>query len=631
MCGIAGIINYHEQDVRDILRNMSQTMLHRGPDGGGEFADGCCAFAHRRLAVIDPENGAQPVFNGNGSVAAVLNGEIYNYRELRHDLERRGHHFKTNSDAEVIPHLYEEFGSSFISKLDGMFALAVYSRSNGRLLLARDRMGKKPLFYFMDGDTLVFASTLNALKQHPAMPKEPDLRSVSDFLSLHYIPCPNTIYRDVHQLPPAYLLEYHLREMTLSIRGYWHLDYSLKSELSFEDASAELRHLIEKAVEKRLISDVPLGCFLSGGVDSTIVTALAAKLSGDAPLNCYHIGFSEPAYDETAYARSAAEELRRKFGSRVSFHTKVIEPGDFSLLKKLAAHSGQPFGDASILPSALLSSFAGEDITVALSGDGADEVFAGYERYLALGLAAKADILPRRMRQLFFRTAAALLPDNGERSSCGRIRRMLSCMAVPASQRYLTILDRFPPKHRKRLLGERLQMLRERPSSEYFDSLQWELSSNDAIEKFAELDIHTYLPNDILPKVDTASMASSLEVRSPFLDRAVVEFAAALPLSYKLCGNSRKHILKNAFADLLPQSVAGRAKKGFGVPVSQWLRSEWKTLAEETVFEGKFANSGFLSREALFALWQDHQNRKTDAGYLLWGVLNLALFVNAET
>ena len=630
MCGIAGIINHHGGDIKDILREMSRAMSHRGPDGEGEFYDGCCAFAHRRLAVIDPENGSQPIFNEDGTVAAILNGEIYNYRELRSDLERRGHQFKTRSDAEVIPHLYEEFGSSFVNKLDGMFALAVYSAKNSRLLLVRDRMGKKPLFYFMSGDTLVFASTLNALKKHPAMPRKTDLRAVSDFLSLHYIPCPNTIYRDVHQLPPAYLLEYHIRELTLSIRGYWHLDYSLKTELSFEEASAELRRLIEKAVEKRLISDVPLGSFLSGGVDSTVITALAAKLRPDAPLNCYHIGFPDPVYDETEYARSAAESLRRKFGDHICFHTKRIEPGDFALLEKMASHIGQPFGDASILPSALLSSFAGNDITVALSGDGADEVFAGYERYLALGLAARADILPNRFRKLLFLAAAAILPDNGERSRCGRIRRMLSCMAVPSSQRYLTILDRFPQKRRKVLFGERMQALLNRPGSEYFDSLQWELSSVDAIEKFSELDMHSYLPNDILPKVDTASMAYALEVRSPFLDREVVEFAAALPLSYKLCGSSRKHILKNAFADLLPEKVAGRAKKGFGVPVSRWLRNEWKSLAGEVIFDRKFMDAGYFSREALETVWGNHQTGKEDAGYLLWGILNFALFINAE-
>lgn len=625
MCGIAGIVNYHNESDRAILRNMSETMLHRGPDGHGEFTDDHCLFAHRRLAIIDPENGAQPLFNEDGTIAVILNGEIYNCRELRSDLEKRGHCFKTNSDAEVLPHLYEEYGSGFINKLDGMFALALYSRSNCRVILARDRMGKKPLFYFMSGDTLVFASTLNALKQHPAMPREVDHRAVSDFLSLHYIPCPHTIYRDVHQLPPAYLLEYHLREMTLSIRGYWHLDYSLKSDLPFEDAAVEMRRLVEKAVEKRLLSDVPLGSFLSGGVDSTIITALAAKLRPDAPLNCYHIGFSEPAYDETAYAQSTAEALQKKFGSHICFHTKVIDPGDFALLEKMACHAGQPFGDASILPSALLSDFAAKDITVALSGDGADEVFVGYERYLALGLAAKADILPNTFRKMLCRTAAAFLPDRGERSFCGRVRRMLSCMAVPANQRYLTILDRFPEKQRKHL-----QLQKERASSEYFDSLQWELSSNDAIEKFAELDIHSYLPNDILPKVDTASMASSLEVRSPFLDRDVVEFAAALPLAYKLHGSSRKHILKHAFADLLPEAVAKRGKKGFGVPISQWLRNEWRIPAEEVIFDRRFIETGFLSETALRTLWNHHQSGREEAGYLLWGILNLALFINTE-
>jgi asparagine synthase (glutamine-hydrolysing) len=630
MCGIAGIINGYTADIKDILHAMSSTMLHRGPDGHGEYVDDHCAFAHRRLAILDPENGIQPFFSEDGSIVAILNGEIYNFQQLRADLESRGHQFKTRSDAEIIPHLYEEYGSGFVSKLDGMFALAVYSKRNNRLLLARDRMGKKPLFYFMSGATLVFASTLNALKQHPLMPRELDNRAVSDFLSLHYVPCPNTIYRDVHQLPPAYLMEYHLQEQTLSIRGYWHLDYSLKCTMPFPEAVQELRRLTENAVKKRLLSDVPLGCFLSGGVDSTIITGLCAKLRPGEPLDCYSIGVSDSAYDETEHARNAAETIRQQSGAEIRFHTRTIEPDDFRLLEKLSNHSGQPFADASILPSALLCQFAKEEITVALSGDGADEIFAGYERYLALGLAAKADVLPFRLRKMLCWSIACLFPERGERTASGRIRRMLSCMAVPPSQRYLNILDRCPPKHRKNLFGDRLKSVSPNGSSEYFDSLHWELSSTDAIEKFAELDVHSYLPNDILPKLDTASMASSLEIRSPFLDRELVEFAASLPLEYKLNGRSRKHILKVAFDDILPQEIAKRPKKGFGIPISKWLRTGWRSAAEEAIFDGKLSGEEFFSREALRNVWNAHQNQQEDAVYLLWGILHLALFLNGK-
>lgn len=631
MCGIVGIINHHAaSDAKSLIRRMTNSMVHRGPDGSGEFLTEEVAIGHRRLAVIDLENGTQPIFNEDGTIAVVLNGEIYNYLKLRQELESRGHIFKTQTDTEVLVHLYEELGGECVAMLEGMFAFAIYNSRNRRVLLARDRMGKKPLFYFMYGDTLVFASELETLRQHPQMPRELDSNAVSDFLSLHYIPSPNTIYRNVRKLPPAHQLEFRLNDGTISIRGYWHLDYSLKTEMPFEEAAKELRSLVEKAVEKRLIADVPVGTFLSGGIDSTVITALTTKLRGNQDTDAFTIGFEESAYDERGFATQAAESINADSGGRLRHHVNVVNPCDFSLLEKLVIRSGEPYADASLLPTFLLSEFAKSKITVALSGDGADEMFSGYERYLAMKYARYADVLPRFLRSPLCLTGAACLPDAGERSLSGRLRRTLKLLSERHEERYFKLLDHCPQTNKRQLFGEKLHPSAEHNSAELFEALQWELTAPDRLERLAEMDVHSYLCNDILPKVDTASMAAGLEVRSPFLDKDVVEFAAKLPLEYKLAGNSRKHILKAAFADLVPPAIARRRKKGFGVPVSDWLRGEWSNLAEDAIFDGVLIRDGYFQEKPLRALWRAHQSGDTDAGYLLWGTLILALFLNSN-
>ncbi|WP_276739328.1 asparagine synthase (glutamine-hydrolyzing) [Victivallis vadensis] len=630
MCAIAGIINHHATpDVERIVRKMCNQQAHRGPDGSGFFCNDEIAFGHRRLAIIDPAHGAQPITNEDGSVVVILNGEIYNYRKLRQELEKRGHEFKTDTDTEVIVHLYEELGSECVGMLDGMFAFAVYNSRTRRVLLARDRMGKKPLLYFMTGDTLIFASELNALRCHPQMPRELDETAISDFLSLHYIPCPNTVYRNVRKLPPAHQLELRFPEGTVSIRSYWHLDYSLKqNELSFDDAAHELRRLVERAVEKRLMTDVPLGTFLSGGLDSTIVAGLAARFRAPAETDAFTIGFEVAAYDERKWASAAARSINSRTGGKLRHFEQVVDPCDFALLEKLAAHYGEPYADASMLPTYLLSRFAREHITVALSGDGADEVFSGYERYLAMRYAARVDALPGPVRKLLFHVLVQTLPDRGERTLLGRTRRLLHMLASRPERRYFDMLDHCPNPMKQALFGERLRGVLQHDSAELFDSLQWELTSANRFERLAELDLHAYLANDILPKVDIASMAASLEVRSPFLDREVVEFAAKLPFDYKLHGRNRKRILKAAFADLVPPELAERPKKGFGVPVSLWLRGEWRDLAATELFEGTLVSDGFIQPKTLHTLWAAHQSGRRDHGYLLWGLLILSMFLN---
>ncbi len=628
MCGIAGIVNHRgDPAAGEIIAAMSAALTHRGPDASGFYLDEQVALGHRRLSIIDLENGTQPFKNEDGSVIAVFNGEIYNFRRLRDELTARGHTFRSATDTEVIVHLYEELGGECVRLLEGMFAFAVYNAKTRRLLLARDRTGQKPLLYFMTNGTLVFASEFPALKCHPEMPKELDVNAVSDYLSFQYVPGPGTIYRNVHKLAPGHQLEFRLNEGTTSIRSYWRLDHSLKLTESFDEAARTLRGLVEKSVERRLMADVPVGTFLSGGVDSTIITAVAAAKRLPQKTNAYTIGFNDAKYDERSFAARAAAAINRQTGGALIHRERIVEPGDFPLLEKLCAHCGEPFADASILPTARLSEFAASEIKVALSGDGADEIFCGYERYLALRWASRFSLLPGFLQRPLLKAAGALVPDGGERTHCGRLRRFLKVMAAPPGQRYFTLLDRCGSQLKESLFGEKLQSAANRNSAELFETLQWELTSGNRIERLSELDIHTYLPGDILTKVDIASMAFSLEVRSPFLDREVIEFAARLPLSYKLRGTKRKRILCEAFKDLLPREISARPKRGFGVPIATYLRGEWRNVTEQALFDGKLCNGEYFRRRTVEQIWKEHLSGRRDHSYLLWSLLIFSLFL----
>lgn len=628
MCGIAGIVNHRgDPAAGEIIAAMNAALVHRGPDASGIYLDEQVAFGHRRLSILDLENGTQPFKNEDGSVIAVFNGEIYNFRRLRDELTARGHTFRSATDTEVIVHLYEELGGECVRLLEGMFAFAVYNAKTRRLLLARDRLGQKPLLYFMTNGTLVFASEFSALKCHPKMPTELDVNAVSDYLSFQYIPGPGTIYRNVHKLAPGHQLEFRLNEGTTSIRSYWHLDHSLKLTEPFDEAARTLRGLVEKSVERRLMADVPVGTFLSGGIDSTIITAIAASKRLPEKTNAYTIGFNETKYDERTFAARAASAINQRTGGRIVHMERVVNPGDFTLLEKLCAHCGEPYADASILPTARLSEFAASGVKVALSGDGADEIFCGYERYLALRWASRFSLLPGFLQRPLLKAASGLIPDGGERTLSGRLRRFLRVMAATKEQRYFTLLDRCGASLKQTLFGEKLRAAANRNSAELFDALQWELTSVNQIERLSEIDMHTYLPGDILTKVDIASMMYSLEVRSPFLDREVVEFAARLPLSYKLRGTKRKRILCEAFKDVLPREISGRAKKGFGVPVAAWLRRDWRSAAEQALFDGKLCNGEYFRRETVESLWKEHLSGKRDYSYLLWNLLIFSLFL----
>ena len=608
---------------------MSDAQAHRGPDDDGYFIDDDVAFGHRRLAVISPETGHQPIFNEDGTVVAILNGEIYNHLELRHELEKKGHCFTTESDTETLVHLYEEFGNSFVSRLQGMFAFAIYDRRNHHLLLARDRLGQKPLFYFMSNDTLVFASELSGLLAHPAMVKELDMAAISDYLSLLYIPEPKTVYHHVRRLPPGCTMTFSIDSPCPVIQRYWQLDFSLKTQqINFQHAAKQLRGLVENAVRKRMLADVPLGVFLSGGLDSAIVTAVAAKIRATEGIDAYTIGFADAAYDERAEARATAAAISRLPGMNLRHHELEVTPDDFDVLQKLIRHFGQPFADASMLPTFLLSQFTRTGLTVALSGDGADEIFGGYERYIAMQMFHSLRRLPSPT-QYIYKALAVILPDSGERTFCGRLRRFSRLLSQPKENAYFSLLDRCSTPIQQKIFGPRLHEFSNNNALP-FTEFEKTLTATDFTERCSELDIHTYLPGDVLTKVDIASMACSLEVRSPFLDHELVEFAAVLPWDFKLHGNDRKHILKAAFANLLPSEVLNRRKRGFGVPIAAWLRTTWRKQAEETLFDGQLISEGFIERAPLHDIWNAHQSARFDYSYQLWTLLMLSLFLEKQ-
>ncbi len=627
MCAIAGFVNFdHRAAAEQIIGAMNRVQRHRGPDGDGVFIDDRAALGHRRLAIIDLAGGAQPMTNEDGTLHLVFNGEIYNHLELRAWLEAAGHRFRTGSDTEVILHLYEECGAEAPAALCGMFAFALWDSRKRVLLLGRDRAGQKPLVYFRKGRILVFASEINALRKHPDFPDEWDAAAVHDFLSLQYVPSPGCIYREVQKLPPAHTLLFDADSGQARLDCYWQVNLADKSDWSFAAAVQRLRELLTEAVRKRLMAEVPSGAFLSGGLDSAIIATLMTRLRQPERTAAFTIGFADRAYDERSGARLAANHINLLTGNSLDHREKVVDPGDFDLLRKIVPCYGEPFADASMLPTALLSAFAREQVTVILSGDGADEIFAGYERYLAMRFASRFNHLPEAVRRLLFRLPARFLPDAGERTFFGRLRRLMMMLGASENGQYFSLLDRCPPALRARIAGERL-----RQADAETARLFCTRTAPDAVAQCMEIDFHTYLPGDILPKVDIASMASSLEVRNPFLDHEVIEFAATLPPEFKLHGRSRKHLLKHAFADLLPPETVAARKRGFGIPLAAWLRGRWQEPARTALWESPLPGSGWIDPRGMQELWEEHQQGRRDHSYLLWSLLVLALFMEKRS
>jgi asparagine synthase (glutamine-hydrolysing) len=606
MCGICGLYSPSGSPQASLVDDMRARVAHRGPDEGGTEALGVCVLGHQRLRVLDPELGFQPVTNETGDVVAVFNGELYNFAELRDDLAAHGHDVRGRGDTPVIPHLYEQYGTAFVERLDGMFAIALWDGPRRRLVLARDRLGKKPLVWtrLPDG-TFAFASELKAFHALPEFRAEPDLAALDAYLALQYVPGTRTGLRGVHRLAPASTLV--VEGATQVETRYWEPDV-VEEPLTDSAWLARVRDEVGSAVRKRLVADVPLGALLSGGIDSAIVVAQMAQAATE-PVRTFTVGFPDERYDERAYARAVAERWSTR-------HEEIVlEPDAAATLPRLASAFDEPLGDEAALPLFLICEAARREVTVALVGDGGDESFAGYERYAAMGL---ADRVPRAAAALGARMLGAL-PAGERRSTTFRARRFLDAAARPRAERYGALMQVFS-------LDERAALWSADARAEIGALMSAGFMLGAPVQRGVTglqlLDVATYLPGDLLPKSDIASMAHSLELRSPLLDHRVVELGLSLPAGLK----RGKLALRRAFADDLPPVVAGRGKTGFGVPLAAWFRGDLRDLAGDLLL----GDRGWFERSAVERLLQEHASGRADHGHRLWTLVMLELWQRAH-
>ena len=596
---------------------MAEQVVHRGPDSFGcrPFASG--GLGIRRLRVIDLATGDQPIGNENGTVWVVLNGEIYNFQELRDGLERAGHRFGTKSDTEVIVHGYEEYGDDVVTRLRGMFAFALWDDRARRLLLARDRLGKKPLLYAHLGPELLFGSEMRALLAGAEIPRDIDMGALGDYLAYGYVPTPATIFRAVRKLRPGYVLVWE--DGRVSTRPYWSLPYEPKLDIDPETAAAELESRLSDAVRLRLIADVPVGALLSGGIDSSLVVAFMAKHS--PKVKTFSLGFEDAAYDELAHARRVAQ----RYGT--DHHEFVVRPDTAAVLPTLVRHYGEPYADSSAVPTYYVAELARGQVTVALNGDGGDECFAGYDRYRGMLLAqalGRVPLLPRLGPLLV--GAARLLPGPSP-VTAGRLERFLAAMRLSDRDRYASWIGPMKQSMWSALVAPAAAAEIRRDRTYAVERTFDELAGLGRLDRLLATDVRTYLLDDLLVKMDVASMANSLETRSPFLDHEVVEFAARLPERYKLGRFGRqKSLLKLLARRYVPRENIDRPKMGFGVPVGRWLRSSLRDMAHDVLFSSRAQSRGYLDMAEVRGLWDEHQAGTADRAFPLWTLMMLELW-----
>lgn len=627
MCGLVGVFDTLGQRAvdQDLLQRMNASLAHRGPDGAGFHVGSGIGLGHRRLAIIDLNGGRQPLYNEDGGVVVVFNGEIYNFQELAAELTAAGHVFRTHSDTEVIVHAWEQWGAASVKRFRGMFAFALWDEARQTLFLARDPLGKKPLYYSLHDDFLLFGSELKAVLACPAVSRALDPRAVEDYFAYGYVPDPRSIYAAVHKLPPAHSLSWRRGDAPPTPQPYWDLPFDRPWRGDLEDAQSELRARLREATKLRMIADVPLGAFLSGGVDSSAVVATMAGLS-DKPIKTFSIGFGDQEYDETKYARRLAERYK------TDHYSREVSPDDFELLDRLAGVYDEPFGDSSAMPTYQVCALARERVTVALSGDGGDEMFAGYRRYamhsrteairrlipacirapLFGGLAwayPKADWAPRRLRaKTTFQELAS--------DSCGAYFQAVSVMNDSLRARL------YSPAFRRDLQGyNAIEVLRG----------HWDRApTDDILLKTQYVDLKTWLAGGILVKVDRAGMANSLEVRAPLLDHTLAEWSAGLPADIKLRGDSGKRVLKRAMEPLVDRDMLYRPKRGFSMPLRQWFRGPLRSRLEAMASGSRLADSGVFDPDALRCLVAQHLSGRNDHAAALWLLLMFDAFLTHD-
>ncbi|ALA59786.1 asparagine synthase (glutamine-hydrolyzing) [Nitrospira moscoviensis] len=619
MCGLCGIFNVGTQEpvTAPLVKAMADTIVHRGPDAEGLYVSGPIGLAHRRLSIIDLEGGQQPMSSEDGSIVVVFNGEIYNFPELRQGLEQKGYRFKTRSDTEVILYLYQEVGEDCFRQLRGMFAIAIWDARNRRVVLGRDRVGKKPLFYCYDGKRCVFASEMKAILQVPGIRREVDIEALSDYFSLLYVPAPKSIFRHIRKVKPghyAVISEAGFREVE-----YWDLTFAQVEERSEQDWIERLLELYQEAVRIRLMSDVPLGAFLSGGVDSSSVVAIMSRMMGE-PVITSSIGFKDKEFDELDYARLIAKRFATKH------HEQVVEPNAAAILDRLVWHYDEPFADSSAIPTYYVSKVAREHVTVALSGDGGDEFFAGYRRYLLdVRENALRERIPGAIRRAVFGPLSRIYPKADWAPRIFRGKATFESLACSHIEGYFRSVSACRPETKRQVLHPDVRrQLNGYDTLDLFKTYYDRAGTNDPLSRIQYVDVKTYLPDDILVKVDRASMANSLEVRAPLLDHRLIELTTRIPSSLKLRGTVGKYIFKKSLESLLPEDVLYRKKMGFAVPLASWLRHDLKPMAEAVLFPSQ--PDPMLDRQGVERLWTQHQSGLRDLSTPLWTILMYRLW-----
>lgn len=621
MCGIVGFVNSGLREAnREILERMNKCIIHRGPDEDGFYLSENVALAMRRLAIIDLSGGQQPIYNRDKTKAIVFNGEIYNFQELRADLEKRGHTFYTHGDTEVIIHLYDEYGKDCVKYLRGMFAFAIWDTVEKSLFIARDRVGKKPLLYsHQPNGNLIFGSEFRALLAHTEISREIDFEAIHHYLSYLCVPAPLTAYKQIRKLEPAHWLLWKNGE--IKTERYWSPDFHKKIKISEPEAEEETLRILREATKMRMISEVPLGAFLSGGVDSSVVVALMAEAS-EKPVKTFSIGFEEEDFSELKYARKVAEHVGAEH------HEFIVKPNAVEILPTLVEHYGEPYADSSAIPTYYVARETRRHVTVALNGDGGDESFAGYERYLAMRLSEKYHKIPAFIRKGLIENAVKLLPTSElKRSRARDLKRFLKAASLPKVERYFRWVGAIDRESKASLYTKDFQeRIKHSDSADFIRRWFDKANGSGIVDATMLTDQMTYLPNDLLVKVDIASMANSLEARSPLLDHKVIEFAAGLPENIKLKGAENKSLLKKVGSRLVPPEVLYRKKMGFGVPVGHWFRAELKDYLKENLLSEKFAKRGIVKSEVVTKLVNEHISSEKDHIWQLWTLLMLELW-----
>lgn len=621
MCGICGIYNNDQKSVDESsLRQMCDVMKYRGPDEEGYYTDVNVGLGMRRLKIIDLHTGTQPIHNEDKSIWIVFNGEIYNFLTLRKDLEKKGHSFYTHSDTETIIHLYEELGDDCVNELNGMFSFAIWDQNSNKLLLARDRLGIKPLYYYSKNGNLIFGSEIKCILQSGYYSSEIDYQSVDNYLTYLYIPAPKSIFKEINKLLPGHILLWQNDEV--KIQKYWELEYKIETGNSADFYSEGFLERFRKAVKKRLISDVPLGALLSGGIDSSAIVAVMSEYS-DKPVETFCIGYGEEGgyYDEREFAKAVAN----KFST--NHHEFIVKPNITKLIPEIIQHFDEPFADSSTIPNYYVSKMTKQYVTVALSGLGGDEIVGGYERYLGILLLKYYKLLPKGFRENIIERLVKRLPDSKKgKRFIERAKRFVNTGVLPIDEAYYSYVSSFNLKQKKEIYSNEFNnKIKLENSKLIFDNYFFQDQNLDVLNKILFADLKMYLPDDLLTLTDRMSMAHSLEIRVPFIDHELVEFMATVPPELKIKGVTKKYLLKKAFKNILPDEILNRKKQGFTAPLTVWFRNELNTYVKEIISEERIKKVGYFKWNKIEEILNQHLAGRENYHSQIWALL---IFLN---